>query len=257
MIDSYDHARTEAEDSFRVGRDENPCRIDKEDIEKIRERMRWAYSTAGSMMLVSSMTAAFCFFSNAFGVLLVIQEFGIYMGVVVLVNFFHVMTILPSAILVNEIYVKPLKRRAVMGCLRFEMQEPSGINTRIDTEIGTPKELPILQPTPPTVNESIEVLLKDSENQIGDYPCDAKIDDSVMNRIDRWLLGRYTPFLVRRRVFILLASIAFAVLFCLLGVLNLETSDGSIEIFSKQYNQGRLTSIQVRVIATIFFFVSS
>ena len=77
----------------------------------IRERMKSAYKAAGSMMLVSSMTTSICFFSNAFSVLVVIQEFGIFMGMVVLLNYVHVMTILPSAILVNELYVLPYQTR--------------------------------------------------------------------------------------------------------------------------------------------------
>ena len=49
-------------------------------IEILQQRMISAYKKAGSMMLVSSVTTSICFFSNAFGVLTVIQEFGIYMG---------------------------------------------------------------------------------------------------------------------------------------------------------------------------------
>jgi predicted RND superfamily exporter protein len=103
MVDSFEHAKV------KLGSEHSSESNDSSEM--IRRRMRWAYSTAGSMMLVSSMTTAVCFFSNAFGVLLVIQEFGIYMGVVVLINFLHVMTILPSAILVNEVYIRPWKQR--------------------------------------------------------------------------------------------------------------------------------------------------
>merc|ERR1712086_90674 len=73
----------------------------------LRKRMESAYRRAGSMMMVSSVTTALCFFSNAFGVLTVVQEFGIFMGMVVLINYIHVMTILPSSILVNNLYIIP------------------------------------------------------------------------------------------------------------------------------------------------------
>jgi predicted RND superfamily exporter protein len=49
-------------------------------LDVLRDRMQRAYRKAGSMMLVSSVTTAICFFSNAFGILVVIQEFGIFMG---------------------------------------------------------------------------------------------------------------------------------------------------------------------------------
>ena len=70
---------------FKKLRNSLLCDVDEQEstdanIEILRRRMIAAYSKAGSMMLVSSVTTAICFFSNAFGVLTVIQEFGIFMG---------------------------------------------------------------------------------------------------------------------------------------------------------------------------------
>ena len=91
MVDSFDHTKHEFEEEsfqdFEISRgDHNSNDTTKEDrkIEILRQRMKVAYKKAGNMMLVSSVTTAICFFSNAFGVLTVIQEFGIYMGYVVL-----------------------------------------------------------------------------------------------------------------------------------------------------------------------------
>ena len=90
MVDSFDHTKHEFEEivgtrlfhsDVSTG-DDDPN--DKEavytKIEILQKRMEVAYKRAGSMMLVSSVTTALCFFSNAFGVLTVIQEFGIFMG---------------------------------------------------------------------------------------------------------------------------------------------------------------------------------
>jgi hypothetical protein len=68
-----------------------------------------------------------------------------------------------------------------------------------------------------------------------------------MSRIDSLLLRRYAPFLIQRRVLILMVCVGFAILLGIFGVHNLEFSDGSIVIFSDAYNQGRLTSIKVSV----------
>ena len=117
MVDSFEH--TKLETKYNQSTDENSDaenRLSNEMqeggdsqnvLEIVRKRMKSAYSIAGSMMLVSSMTTAVCFFSNAFGVLVVIQQFGIYMGMVVLINYVHVMTILPSAMMVSELYIQP------------------------------------------------------------------------------------------------------------------------------------------------------
>lgn len=40
-----------------------------------------------------------------------IRDFGSYMGCVVVLNFVHVMTILPSALLVDELRLKPVRRK--------------------------------------------------------------------------------------------------------------------------------------------------
>ena len=90
MVDSFDHTKHEFQEEVRdriVDADVSTGDNDVDDqertdakIEILRQRMKVAYSKAGSMMLVSSVTTAICFFSNAFGVLTVIQEFGIFMG---------------------------------------------------------------------------------------------------------------------------------------------------------------------------------
>ncbi len=90
MVDSFEHTKQEFQDDNNVrhthflvqkGSDEDDDKVVTDaNIEILQERMKVAYKRAGSMMLVSSVTTAICFFSNAFGVLTVIQEFGIYMG---------------------------------------------------------------------------------------------------------------------------------------------------------------------------------
>lgn len=59
----------------------------EDDREVIKQRMVSAYKTAGSMMLVSSVTAALCFFSNILSAVVSIQDFGSYMGMVVVCNY--------------------------------------------------------------------------------------------------------------------------------------------------------------------------
>lgn len=88
MVDSFEHTKLEIEVNQidQVGKAEDKdgketqLEILREQLEILRERMTRAYRKAGSMMLVSSVTTAICFFSNAFGILVVIQEFGIFMG---------------------------------------------------------------------------------------------------------------------------------------------------------------------------------
>eukprot|EP00536_Pseudo-nitzschia_multiseries_P001619 jgi/Psemu1/317629/estExt_fgenesh1_pm.C_210005 len=88
MVDSFDHTKYDFEETESARfTDVNSGDSDLDDQEKtdakidiLRERIKVAYAKAGSMMLVSSVTTSICFFSNGFGVLTVIQEFGIFMG---------------------------------------------------------------------------------------------------------------------------------------------------------------------------------
>jgi hypothetical protein len=270
MIDSYEHAKVALEqggldgDEDGLNEDDHPI-----NLERIRSRMLWAYSTAGGMMLVSSLTAAVCFFSNAFGVLLVIQEFGIYMGMVVLINFLHVMTILPSAILVNDVYIKPWKKRC-FGCILDNCRAKNGERrtTKLDSDLGMFQSnlgeveddsannsqnicaiTDDLVAANETSEDEVEMILEPlPRSQDSDQTENASGRTAAyrMNRTDSWLLGRYAPFLIRRRVSILVVSVMFASLLGIFGILNLEFTDGSIVIFSDDYNQGRLSSIQVR-----------
>jgi hypothetical protein len=92
MVDSFDHTKHEFKEDVNVRNSSSKISIGDDDpkdrpridpnIEILQKRMKVAYKKAGSMMLVSSVSTAICFFSNAFGVLTVIQEFGIYMGYV-------------------------------------------------------------------------------------------------------------------------------------------------------------------------------
>jgi Patched family len=81
MVDSFEHTKIQTGAISQHNDKEASSESSKEaQLSLLRERMKEAYHKAGSMMLVSSVTTAICFFSNAFGILVVIQEFGIFMG---------------------------------------------------------------------------------------------------------------------------------------------------------------------------------
>ena len=275
MIDSFDHTTIEFS-SFNT--DEIPNVEADDGLEDtvdgptiIRRRMKSAYTKAGSMMLVSSMTTAVCFFSNAFGVVVVIQEFGIYMGMVVLVNYLHVMTILPSAMMVNEVYVKPFFAQRRSLSWKFEQrsvpaekeleEDISGGNSkpsleRGDTEVGF--ELSGLEHSasmnqrpsavialPTTVEESPEVRkdVASGAQAKRDQTTAFLQNTSKMNRTDRWLVEKYAPFINRRRFYAVLWTVILALALGIVSVFTFAMNNGTIVIFTEKYNLGRLTVI--------------
>ena len=108
FVDSFDHTKVEyvnAQDDKK----ELETRLHQPGI--VKKRLISSYKTAGMLMLISSVTTAICFFSNVLSSVVSVRDFGSYMGTVVLLNYVHVMTILPSGMLVNELYIKPLQRK--------------------------------------------------------------------------------------------------------------------------------------------------
>ncbi len=92
-IDTFNHTKVDCE--FAKAQDGSEVCVaarseSLDDPDVIRERMISSYRIAGPMMLVSSVTTAICFFSNSFGSLIAIRDFGSYMGMVVVCNYLHV-----------------------------------------------------------------------------------------------------------------------------------------------------------------------
>ena len=113
---------------------------------------------------------------------------------VVLINYLHVMTILPSSILVNEIYIAPLQKRLFMWCkpnnLDDEKKSEKSVDKYIHSEdADAEKGLP-------------------NHTREGDMKVKTVLEKtSEMNRIDRYLVESYAPFITRRSSFLLCSSI--------------------------------------------------
>eukprot|EP00588_Corethron_pennatum_P034447 CAMPEP_0194349088 /NCGR_PEP_ID=MMETSP0171-20130528/106891_1 /TAXON_ID=218684 /ORGANISM="Corethron pennatum, Strain L29A3" /LENGTH=1903 /DNA_ID=CAMNT_0039116497 /DNA_START=220 /DNA_END=5932 /DNA_ORIENTATION=+ len=235
MVDSFEHTQIEFQERNRiVDADVSNVDDDVDDQEMknmkldiLGQRMKLAYSRAGSMMLVSSVTTAICFFSNAFGVLTVVQEFGYYLGMVVLINYVHVMTILPSAILVNEIYVAPLQKK----CVRW--WKPRHEQTsETDAEKYAHSE-----------EEDAEKGLSNGSRE-GDETLENAFEKvSEMNSLDRYLVETYAPFVNQKSKHLLLGAVVMAIFLGICGTATFHTTDGNIVLFSQKFNLGRLSVV--------------
>jgi len=235
MVDSFEHTKIEFQERNRiVDADVSNVDDDVDDQEMknmkldiLGQRMKLAYSRAGSMMLVSSVTTAICFFSNAFGVLTVVQEFGYYLGMVVLINYVHVMTILPSAILVNEIYVAPLQKK----CARWWKSRHEQ-TSETDAEKYAHSE-----------EEDAEEGLSNGSRE-GDETLENAFEKvSEMNFLDRYLVETYAPFVNQKSKHLLLGAVVMAIFLGICGTATFHTTDGNIVLFSQKFNLGRLSVV--------------
>ncbi|KAL3920264.1 MAG: hypothetical protein SGILL_003350 [Bacillariaceae sp.] len=66
---------------------------------------------------------------------------------------------------------------------------------------------------------------------------------SKMNRMDSWLVNRYSPLINRRALFVLIGSLLLAIILGVFGTLHFTTSDGNIVLFTEKYNLGRLAVV--------------
>jgi len=161
-------------------------------------------------MLVTSVTTAVCFYSNTLSVMLVVREFGVFMGTVVLINYFHVITILPSAMLVSDLYLVPLWKRLGSYCSEVRWRKQSGSGSETSTQSATSSDNESdssnnvtrgqlkgsfthrISNQPPCMDKieiAKPIVQQVQEQSIIDVHESTPIDIGRMNRIDRWLFS--------------------------------------------------------------------
>lgn len=238
MIDSFEH--TEVDFIKCVEGDE--AGVDLNDPTIMKQRLISAYKTAGSMMLVSSVTTAICFFSNVMSAVVSIRDFGSYMGMVVVLNYLHVMTILPSAVLVNENYIKPRrKQKNIQSNTNLIVQ-----NDATDTETGVPVQDNMRNSTI-VITNTTSLDAADSEDAN-----DPLLDDYVfldhtkeMTLLDRYFVMTHAPNVYKWRRATIATTIFLSILLGILGYFNFELYDGTIIVFQEKYNMGRVQKVVV------------
>ena len=68
----------------------------------LRERIAWTHRRAATAMLITSITTAGAFLSNAFAPVCAVRLFAIYMAILVVVDYIYVITLFPAAIVVRH-----------------------------------------------------------------------------------------------------------------------------------------------------------
>ena len=68
----------------------------------IKKRMAYTFRRASRAMAVTSSTTSVAFFANAFSPLMPIKAFGIFAGIIIPMNFFLVVLVFPSAVIISE-----------------------------------------------------------------------------------------------------------------------------------------------------------
>ncbi|GMH80958.1 hypothetical protein TL16_g08767 [Triparma laevis f. inornata] len=75
--------------------------------DQIHKRMAWTLQRAGGAMFVTSTTTSFAFFAGAVSSITSLRCFGIYTGLVVICDFFLMITYLPAVVILDHVYIQP------------------------------------------------------------------------------------------------------------------------------------------------------
>ena len=111
------------------------------------------------------------------------KYFALSQRMVVLINYLHVMTILPSSILVNEIYMAPVQKKIVIWFkLKFLANKYKGV------EKNTSREK-CFQNEASQGHEKMKNIFEESSND--------------MDSLDRYLVQTYAPFVSRRSSYLI------------------------------------------------------
>ena len=117
---------------------------------------------------------------------------------VVLINYIHVMTILPSSILVNEIYVASVQERFVTLCMSKFFSNTHKNKQKCDRSVGSSSQ---------SEDVDAEKCLQNDTQGRGKKLKNVVEKVSNMNRTDRYLIETYAPFITKRAYYLLGSTI--------------------------------------------------
>mmetsp|Transcript_13204 Transcript_13204/g.23667 ORF Transcript_13204/g.23667 Transcript_13204/m.23667 type:complete len:1292 (+) Transcript_13204:382-4257(+) len=239
------------------------------------DRVRWTWTRAAGATLVTSLTTAASFFANLASAISPIRDFGSFMGVIVLMNYIHIILILPPALVVYEKYFykmcscsKPSSTDIV------EQEQSSGNETRV-YYLGGGDEGDSDDDEAPVTKDSIHIELNESPHSMGHIPlaqsvasCDQQEtrtattvqpgdvqlvleNDKKAPKITgeyrtlvRFFHDRLAPFLDKSRFVLVFLVLGVAIALGVIMKSNLKLSDEIPQIFSKSTNLGMMQQVR-------------
>lgn len=119
------------------------------------------------------------------------KHFALSQRMVVLINYLHVMTILPSSILVNEIYMASVQKKIVIWFkLKFLPNKFKGVEKNT-----SPKE-----PNDAIVEKCFQNKASEGHEKMKNI---IEKSSNDMNSLDRYLVQTYAPFVSRRSSYLI------------------------------------------------------
>ncbi|GBG25747.1 Protein dispatched-like 1 [Hondaea fermentalgiana] len=95
-------------DAFRQSAVVFAAKADSPDV--LVDRLDWAFRKAAGAMLVTSLTTFVAFFVTALSPIPNIKDFGMFAALLIVLNFFMVITIFPCLVIIHMRYIKPIPR---------------------------------------------------------------------------------------------------------------------------------------------------
>jgi hypothetical protein len=197
---------------------------------ELEKQMEAAHKRATFAMLVTSLTTAFAFFANVVSLIPPIRMFGLFTGLIVIINFLLVVTQFPSVVVFYEQVFAPFSYKELlfkcMCCARC-----CDSNAVSDTDVKMKK-----------TGDDSDSFEESSDGEAGEK----KITDlSGQNKITadnidefRWLermfFQRYSPAINKGKIFIMIGFALLAIL-AIVGATQLKAADEPARFLPDDY----------------------
>jgi len=232
-----------------------------------------SFSRACSAMLVTSASTAASFFANFVSSLPVIKEFGIFMGVVVVVNFITIVIYFPSIILIQEKYccccntkrsVQPRAGSFAAGVAHsFNEQDDDDILMEGGASPPPPTTQSLSQHAPnlgteprggsfgSRLTESVRSIFQGRDINVN-YDRESFVikSDAGWGCTERFFHNIWAPFLARYRLFVIVVTLSVCVAAAGLSFLMVEAADKAPSFFPPHHNIGMLELVNSEYVAS-------
>eukprot|EP00930_Biecheleria_cincta_P037497 TRINITY_DN25746_c0_g1_i1.p1 TRINITY_DN25746_c0_g1~~TRINITY_DN25746_c0_g1_i1.p1 ORF type:complete len:2511 (+),score=326.55 TRINITY_DN25746_c0_g1_i1:694-7533(+) len=211
-------------------------------------KMKWAYKEAAAAMLVTTVTTCGSFYSNCLSIIKIVKQFGFFMGTLAAWNFINVLVIVPSAMLVNEIYIAPCFRRISCCCCNRQtaiMKYQENSSNLDPTENQAETEA---QANPHRANSQGKlrtVISKAPFVKSGSGL--GEIDERGLDCLERCLGRCVAPTLAELKWVLVVLSLALSGTCVYFACSGFKLSSGDLVLFEEEFNLGRLQRLQREV----------
>ncbi|KAL1520623.1 hypothetical protein AB1Y20_022197 [Prymnesium parvum] len=200
----------------------------------LESRVLLAYSRSLHAMTITSITDSAAFFSNVLSLVPVCRVFGVFMGLLILVDFAICLTYFPAVVVLHHRWSSASPRRRCLGWLCAPRDQPLLTASTARTSTTELQHMPSEHVEAPAAAPATAALRSDA-------PCGAAPRRPWTATVELLFSTHFLPALHRRRAAVLVVCLAVCTVSAIsLTQMQLSKEDFRATTFPKDSNMGRL-----------------